>query len=234
MSGATKIPPRAEERKRNLFIEDFDAIDAPVAETPAADEANEPEIITAVFTAEDVEAARLSGYEAGVAAGRAMVLGAREAALDGLLAAIRGALAEAAAGAKLRADEIGRALARMLTGSLAAVLPDLVRRHGAAEINRLMRELLPPMALEPEIIVSVAAGDRETLAADLDRLDGSLAAKVRLVSEAGMSAGDVTITWKNGRASRDSAALRRQLVELWQRFGLDADSHAERELADVE
>ncbi len=234
MSGATKIPPRAEERKRTLFIEDFDAIDAPVAETPAADEANEPEIITAVFTAEDVEAARLSGYEAGVAAGRAMVLGAREAALDGLLAAIRGALAEAAAGAKLRADEIGRALARMLTGSLAAVLPDLVRRHGAAEINRLMRELLPPMALEPEIIVSVAAGDRETLAADLERLDGSLAAKVRLVSEAGMSAGDVTITWKNGRASRDSAALRRQLVELWQRFGLDADSHAERELADVE
>lgn len=234
MSGATKIPPRAEERKRTLFIEDFDAIDAPVAETPAADEANEPEIITAVFTAEDVEAARLSGYEAGVAAGRAMVLGAREAALDGLLAAIRGALAEAAAGAKLRADEIGRALARMLTGSLAAVLPDLVRRHGAAEISRLMRELLPPMALEPEIIVSVAAGDRETLAADLERLDGSLAAKVRLVSEAGMSAGDVTITWKNGRASRDSAALRRQLVELWQRFGLDADSHAERELADVE
>ncbi len=234
MSGATKIPPRAAEGKRMLFIEDFDAVEMPASAAPGGDEGNEPEIIVPAFGAEDVEAARLGGYEAGVAAGRAMVQGAREAALDGLLAAIRAALADAAAGAKLRADDIGRELARMLAGSLASVLPDLVRRHGAAEISRLVRELLPPMALEPEIVVHVAAGDREALAADLDRLDAHLASRVRLVTEAGMTAGDVMITWKNGRASRDSAALVRQLAELWQRFGLDADSNAEKELADVE
>ncbi len=216
-----------------LFIEDFDAAEMPPADPPEGDEA-EPEIIVPAFTAEDVEAARLSGYEAGVAAGRAMVQGAREAALDGLLAAIRAALADAAAGAKLRADDIGRELARMLVGSLAAVLPDLVRRHGAAEISRLVQELLPPMALEPEILVRVAAGDRDALAADLDRLDAHLASRVRLIAEAGMKAGDVVITWKNGRASRDSAAAARRLGELWQRFGLAVDINAERELVDAE
>jgi flagellar biosynthesis/type III secretory pathway protein FliH len=234
LSGTTKSPPRAGAGKRNLFIEDFDAVET-LTVTAAADEAaNEPEIIVPAFSPDDVEAARLSGYEAGVAAGRAMVQGAREAALDGMLAAIRAGLADAAAGARQRADDIGRELARLLVASLAAVLPDLVRRHGATEISRLVQELLPPMALEPEIVVRVAASDREALAADLGRLDAHLASRVRLVTEAGMSAGDVVIAWKNGRASRDGAALGRQLAELWQRFGLDADTHAEKELVDVE
>ena len=233
MSGTTKFPPRAAAGKRHLFIEDFDAVEMPAAASVDED-GGEPEIIVPSFGPEDVEAARLGGYEAGVAAGRAMVQGAREAALDGVLAAIRAALADAAAGAGRRADDIGREVARLLVGSLAAVLPDLVRHHGAAEISRLVQELLPPMALEPEIVMQVAAGDREALAADLDRLDAHLASRVRLVTAAGMAAGDVMIAWKNGRASRDSATLARQLAELWQRFGLDADINAERELADVE
>lgn len=216
-----------------LFIEDFDAAETTAA-AGEAEVADEPEVIAPVFSAEDVEAARRAGYAEGMAAGRAMVQGAREAALDGLLAAIRTALADAAREATRRADDIGRELARMLTASLAAVLPDLVRRHGGAEISRLVHELLPPMALEPEIRVQVAPDDEAMLTADLDRLSPEIAARVRIVADAAMAAGDVAIVWKDGRAGRDGAALRRRLDELWQRFGLDADINAERELADAE
>ncbi len=218
--------------KQTLFVEDFDAPEMPAQEDTTA--CAEPEVIAPVFTEEDLTAAREAGYEAGLAAGRAMVQGAREAALDAMLTGIRSAMADAEAAAGARGDEIARELAAFLANSLASVLPDLVRRHGQAEVRRLFAEILPPMALEPEIVVRVAAGNERALAEDLALLDAAFAERVRLVTDTSMTEGDVAINWRDGSATRDTQALRRRLEEVWRRLGLDNGVNAERELADAE
>lgn len=231
MNAGETAQARARAKAPMMFVEDFDAPEAAPADP---DENAEPEIIAPLLSEDDIAQARERGYAEGMAAGRAAAIGAREVALDGAVAAIRTALAEARTAAIGRADALAQAQAAMLTASLAVVLPDLVRRHGAAEITRLIREILPPMALEPEIAIHVAPGSAAAVTAELARLDPLLAGRVRIEPESGMAASDVTITWKEGRLVRDGAALRRRLDEVWQRFGLAMDIPAGEEMADAE
>lgn len=230
MSIMGSAAPHSRGKEPIMFVEDFDAPQP----NPADIEDLEPEIVTPTFSEDDIEAARLRGYAEGMAAGRGAVMGAREAALDGAVTAIHAALEEARGAAIERADALAQAQAAMMTASLAAVLPDLVRNHGAAEITRLIQEILPPMALEPEIVIHVAPAHEATVTAELVRLDPQLARRVHIAAEHGMGESDVMITWKEGRLVRDGAALRRRLGEIWQRFGVVTGLTTGEELVDAE
>ena len=58
------------------------------------------------------------------------------------------------------------------------------------------------------------------IAREIERLDPDLAARVQIVPAEAIPAGDVRITWRNGGATRDAAALWEQVAATLALSGL--------------
>lgn len=202
-----------------IYLEDFDA----PGEAESEEIVEDLETIAPVFTEEDIARARAEGYEEGLAAGRALKLSLHEEALRQSLDGLAAELDRVREEAERMVQGFARRIAETVLGSLAAVLPEFVRRHGAEEILAMVSALLPRVALEPDLRLSV----EETLVPEVKRRLQSLGSDLagRLVLEPLTAAGrapiEGRIEWRFGEAELALGRLIEELPKLWLRFGVE-------------
>jgi flagellar assembly protein FliH len=192
-----------------LFAEDFDA---PPGVTVLDDEADaaaeEP-----TFTEETLAAARADAYAEGHRNGLAKAAADRAEVTLQMLGAIAERLEGGRAEAARVAEESAEALARLLLGTLASMMPALCARHGATEVAALARAVLPALAREPRVTIRVSPHVAEAVEHELQHLDPDLRERVALVPTDAVPPGDARIAWTDGAAQRDAAALWRDVAD---------------------
>ena len=226
-----------------LYAEDFDdadlapaparpswrrATDRPAAEAKSA-EPVEPEVAETSFTAAELDTARAEGREAGrVEAERG--LAASRASMVGLLAT---GLAEVQGSAQGVAEMAAEGVARCLLSMMAACLPALCERHGAAEVQALARAVLPALVDEPRITVRVHPYMQAAMQTEVAALDIELAERVHLVPTEAVAPGNARISWADGSVVRDAARARRAVEDALAALGLFDPTLLQPELADA-
>lgn len=206
-------------RKGVIYLEDFDEPSS--TGTPLPEE--EVETIAPVFTEEDVSRAREEGYAAGLAAGRALSLSLHEEALRRSLAALEAQIGKVRDEAEALLQTFARRVAETVLGSLAAVLPGLVRRHGADEIIRMISTVIPRLTLESELCLRVEETLIPELRERLRTLGGETAGRL-VIEPLGVAEGApmrALIRWRLGEAELALGRLRERLAKVWLHFGLE-------------
>lgn len=196
--------------RKFLFDVSFDD-DQPAALEPETVEEEVPPPPT--FGEEELMAARAEGRAMGYAAGeqaeraRTERLAAEAAArladrLDGLSQDI----AAIGAAAERRAVECGLAVARKL-------VPELLRREGAREIEAVVRAALRDMFEEPRIVLRVPDAVLDTIKPRIDAIarDSGFDGRVVILAEDGMVDGDCRVEWADGGVERSAARLSAQI-----------------------
>ncbi len=196
-----------------LYAEDFGA--EPEAEDiPPEQDVPEPEVIEPFFTLAELEAAREEGRVAGQAEAERGVAASRLHVLKRIAASLAEADAEAAAMAEAAAS----GMARAMLSALATCLPALCEQHGTAEVQALVRIVLPNLAEQPRVTVRVHPQMAPAIAAELAVQDSEFGERVALLPSDTIAPGDARITWENGAALRDAgrayAAVNESLAAL--------------------
>ena len=200
-----------------LFADDFDAPDD-MRDPP-------PDAVEPAFGALDMDDARASGFRAGHAAALAEQAAAAELASGAALSALSASLWDARARTEQMADAAADALARLVLSAAAAMLPMMCRDHGEAEARAVMRAVLPGLSREPRVTVRA---NPDTLAALRDEtagMDGELTAMLRFTAQDAMPPGDVRVTWNEGAACREAAAIWREIAGVLAPAGLLAQAN---------
>ena len=130
-------------------------------------------------------------------------------AVEGLvdrLAGLSDDVAAVSAAAERRAAEVGLAVARKL-------VPDLLRREGAGEIEAVIRTALRDMFEEPRIVLRVSDGVLDLIKPRIDAVaaESGFDGKIVLLAEDGMVDGDCRIEWADGGVERSAARLSAQI-----------------------
>jgi len=218
-TSARGVPPTASRgvpptpTRSALFAEDFDLPRRRDA-MPAA------EVINPTYSAAELAEARAEARAGGHASGTAEANIAIAATTQSLLDAIAVALRDAKTAAGAVAERSAEAIARLLLDSLAKLFPVLCERHGEAELCALIRTILPALAQEPALTVRLNPAHTPALMRELDRLDPDLVERVRLVPVEAIPTGDVRVSWRDGTARRDTAALWQQVRAVLEPAGL--------------
>lgn len=186
-----------------LFAEDFDL---------AHDAAPEPEVIEPTFSAAELEAARAEAWQAGSDAAAAEAAAADHAVIRQTITAVAAQLASAHGDLLELAEQSAASIARVLLSSLGVVLPDLATRYGEAELQAIIRVVLPGLFKEPAVTLRINPHHCTSVAREIERLDPDLAARLQIVPTETIPPGDARIAWRNGGATRDAAALWAQVV----------------------
>ena len=186
----------------------------------------EAEVINPTYTAAELAEARAEAWAGGHAAGTAEANKAIAATTQSLLDAIATALRDARTAAGAVAERSAEAIARLLLDSLAKLFPVLCTHHGEAELCALIGAILPALAQQPALTVRVNPAHTPALMRELDRLDPDLVERVRLVPVEAIPAGDVRVSWCDGTARRDTAALWQQVRAVLEPAGLLSPDNA--------
>jgi flagellar biosynthesis/type III secretory pathway protein FliH len=200
-----------------LFAEDFD-IQSGV--TVLDDPAEEAEPVPPPITQADLTSAQEKSYAEGFENGLAQAAADRAEVTAQMLRQIAERISGAEAEARRVAEEAADALARLLFGALATMLPATCAQHGEAETLAAMRVLLPVLSHEPQIILRISPHVAEAVSAELDKMDPELAARISLTPTDAVAPGDVRINWQEGQAVRDANALWRDIAETLAPLGL--------------
>jgi flagellar assembly protein FliH len=174
------------------------------------------------FSADELSAAREVAQAAGFEAGRAEAMASVERRIADTLATIAQHLAVAGAEQADALGRIERQAIALCAGLLHKLFPEYQRRHGAEEVESLVRESLRIMVDEPRVVVRLNDGNLDALKQRVAAAASAagFAGKVVLVGDEMVAPGDCTIEWADGGAERngDSAwaeidALVRRIVE---------------------
>ena len=208
-----------------LFADDFDMPDV----------APEPEVIEPVFSAAEVANEREAAWRQGHASGLQEAAAADAAATRSAIESVAAQFADARDSAAVLAEQSADAIARLLLDSLAAAFPVLCARHGEAEVQAIVRAVLPALAREQVITVRANPRTAPSLVCEIDRLDPDLASRVQIAESDAMQRGDVHIAWRNGATDRNASALWEQVAAILAPAGLlSTEAMTIRETVDVE
>jgi predicted NBD/HSP70 family sugar kinase len=199
-----------------LFAEDFDL--------PTQDDPPEPEVIEPTFTAAELEAAcaeaRQAGRDAAATEAAAAAAAADHAVLRETVTAIAAQLAVAHAELLDLAEQSANTIGRLLLGSLGAVLPQLVARYGEAELQAIVRIVLPGLFREPAVTLRLNPQHCSSMAREIERLDPDLAARLQIVPTDSIPAGAGGRARRHRGGPRHVAALWEQVVATLDLSGL--------------
>jgi len=182
-----------------LFEEDFDR--------PPPPPPPEPEIAEPSFNEAELETARSGAWDEGYATASEAANTAAARAAGQALANIADQIAAANNAMQATAEQSAEAIARLVMAGFAAAFPALCARHGGAEVNAILRMVLPALYQEPKITVRANPSTVAAITRLIADLDPELEPRVHLVSTDAMAAGDVRVTWSEGGANRDTATL---------------------------
>jgi flagellar biosynthesis/type III secretory pathway protein FliH len=201
---AGNAKPRPGRNWSALFDEDFDK----------PTRAPQPKVVEPVYSSDDITGAREAAWQEGHAAGLQEAEADTCAVTQKLIETIAGQLETARATATEIAEQSAEELARLLLDSLAAILPTLCAQHGEAEVQAVVRAVLPALTQEPAITIRANPHERMVIAQEMERLEPELAARVQIVPTDAIAPGDVRITWRNGAATRNAEALWQQVAAI--------------------
>ncbi len=206
-----------------LFAEDFDAPPPPSWRDDVIDE---PQPVAAP-SAPDIEAIRREALMAGRAQGYEDAMAGiddraatRAASCERLLGAISAALTESAQEVRRMAEGNAEAIARLLLGTLATMLPTLCANHGAAEVAAIAGRVVPGLTQVPRITIRINPHALEAVNAGLEPLDPDLRERIVITPTDAVAEGDIRIGWADGSAWRDTGGLWRSVCEVLAPIGL--------------
>ena len=200
-----------------LYMEDFDQDIRPPEDLG---EASSEEVLA--LTLADIEAAIERGRQEGM----------KTALEDGMLVQaqlqaaallnIADALISARALLEVVAQQHASDAARALLAILQAAVPAIMAQHAWTEIDAVLSVLLQGLTHEPELRVRAHPGMadrvREALIA---RLPPNVAV-VSVSTDPTLEPSDIQLSWENGRAKRDSAAIWQAITTALAPLGLPA------------
>ena len=178
-------------------------------------------MIEPTFSAAELEAARAEAWQAGSDAATAAAAAADHAAIRQTVAAVARQLAAAHDELLDLAEQSAASIARLLLGSLGVVLPELAARYGEAELQAIIRVVLPGLFKEPAVtlrhqpaVIAPPWRARSNGWTPISR------ARLQIVPTESIPPGDARIAWRNGGATRDAAALWAQVAATLALSGL--------------
>ena len=155
-----------------------------------------------------LSASREHAYADGVAAGLAQAQAQHRDDLRRALDRIACGVTEARQALLAAAEHASHDVAELLLSALAAVMPELLRRHGDAEAAAVARAILPALLLhEPTVTIRCHPHTMPAIEAELAALEDDAGSCVRLVSDEELPPGDVRLAWPEGRARRSAREL---------------------------
>ncbi len=193
-----------------LFAEDFDVAPEPDPDTYAGAPGTEP--APAADPQQDIAEAVEYARAAWAQADTHLVASA--------LATIATTIQEAASQASTIAEEYAADTAKTILAMVAAYLPNRCRDHGPAEVEALMRRLLPRIAQQSRLVVRVNPALLSPLQAQLATLDDDAAANVVLTGVPALTPGSAHVKWANGSLQRDTEAIRMTIEAVLSELGL--------------
>jgi len=205
------------------LIEDFDDEPPHGAVPESAECQNEPQAVAAPGASE-IEALRAQAYAEGRADERGAIATEQAAGLSHTLASLVEQLHHAGRDAAVVAEAAAEETARLLLRVMAAMMPSLCARHGAADVAALVRAVVPALVNEPSVTIRVAPDVRDGIAAELARVAPEWGTRIRLMAIDAMATGDARIAWDNGHAARDVAELWNSVVARLAPVGLLDDA----------
>jgi flagellar assembly protein FliH len=157
------------------------------------------------FSADELNAARDVSRAAGVEAGCAEAMGSLERRATEALAKIARHLATAGAERAEALGRIERESIALCVGLMHKLFPEYQRRHGAEEVESLVRESLRIMVDEPRVVVRLNDGNLDALQQRIAAAAtaAGFAGKVVLVGDEMVPPGDCAIEWADGGAERN-------------------------------
>lgn len=220
---------------RGLFAEDFgrpfDERSEPVGRE--IELAPSPETVPLDEHKQACARAWADGHQAGVAAERAEQ-GAKALALFSRLEQI---VVESCDARRTEARADAEALAGVLCACMGAAFPMLNARHGAAEVEAVIAEILPELTREARLCLRIAPMHVEAMTR---LMNGAIPAgvQVRMEPDADLTEGDFTLEWSHGEARRDSAGIWRRIEAILAPQGLLPDlappADQEKEIENVD
>ena len=185
---------------RVLFAEDFDTFSAAL---PAV----VPEVISPSFTLADLQAARETAHQLGLAAGRVeaeqAVTNRVRKAMEQVMAAL-GAMDEK----RLRdAETMAEALAATILAAISAALPTLCARHGEAEARAMVASILPGLTQTQTVHLRAHSSVLPGVLAQLQALRAPQMPSIDAQADDALTPGDITMTWQDGAATRSAGRI---------------------------
>ena len=101
-----------------------------------------------------------------------------------------------------------RATAEAMLAMLAAYLPDRCRAHGLAEVEALMKHVLPRMQQQPRLVVRVHPALLTTLRTYVSTLEDVAMETIVLTSSPALAPGDAQVSWTGGSLRRSTEDIR--------------------------
>lgn len=157
---------------------------------------------------------RRLAHEEGRAEGLREAAATQQALAAEAAMSIAAALADARAAAAEAATQVATDLARLALSMLDAALPGLAAENGAALAAGFARRLAPLLETEPEARILVAPGLAEATRALLP-VNG-----ISVAEDASIAPGDARAEWRDGGATFDLAARRRDIRGVLDAAGL--------------
>ena len=110
--------------------------------------------------------------------------------------------------------------ARTMLTILVSLLPALCARHGAAEVQAVLEQILPALTQEKQVTLRVAPSVMEQVRPTLLRLEEMLAGAVTLLPDSRLAPGDVRLAWPGGSMARDTGAITAAVLAAVQAIGV--------------
>jgi flagellar assembly protein FliH len=202
--------------ERFRFDRDFEAFAGAGGDSRRRQPSAEPS-----FTQEDVELARAEGFgrgraEAGGAEeARREAEGLRQQTLDAIVTEVRALLDASSASA----EAAGKQAVLVAAAIVRKMMPRYWREGGGKEIEEAVSSVLAELAEETTITVRIAP----TLQAELrPALQAAAAgcgadARLRIIADTAIAAGDCRIEWRDGGLLRDQQAMSRMIDQVIER-----------------
>jgi len=216
--------------RKFLFDTRFDAPPppppAPEPEENAEEDVEEEPAPT--FSEEEMNQARQEGFDAGREAGIREAAEATERQIADTLAAIGQRMGEVFAAQQQAAESLQADGIAVIQALAHKVLPEMSTREGTGEIERLAREILSRLRMEPRIVFTVNDVLAERLREQLPAQAASMGCSgtVEVIADPAIAPGDCRIAWTNGGADRDTAMLIAEIDGIIERNGGPAPSPA--------
>ena len=221
----TTTDTATEEPSRYMFDVSFDADQIALAEAEARAKEEEPPEPT--FTLLQVDEARKQGYDEGVVAGREEAFGSIENSIGQTLERIAEQLPTIINAQSAANEQIMANAAEIAVTIMRKLMPTLLERHGAREIDTFLAECVSNLIDQPKIRIRVAADHATTVEKHLEDLVSASGFDGRFLVETdeALQPADCCIDWPGGGIERRSdeiwAQIDRALARFLAQYGQD-------------
>lgn len=207
-----------EEPSRYLFDVSFDADQIARAEAEAKAKEEEPPEPT--FTLLQIDEARKQGHDEGILAGREEASSGIENSISQTLERIAQQLPTIVQAQSAANEQMVANAAEIAVTIMRKLMPALLERHGAAEVDALLSDCVSNLIDEPKIRVRVAADHAATVEERLESLVSASGFDGRFLVEPDetMQPTDCCIDWPGGGAEKRSDDIWAQIDTALERF----------------